>query len=75
MSRRKSKWIKTVIQAGGAGSVGRVIPSNNVVGKGDWLRPSTMIKGFHGGSKVTTAISERKEELFRAWAKEIGKKV
>ena len=73
MSRRKIKWMKTVIQAGGNDNVGKVIPANNVVGKGMWNRGDNP-PGVFAGGKVTTEISERKENLFRQWAREISKK-
>ena len=73
MSRRSRKWIATVIQAGGRENIGRVMPNNNVDGKGLWHRGDNP-PGATAGGKVTTAISERKAELFRDWATRIGKK-
>lgn len=71
MGRRRIQWVRRVEQAGGPSSVDKVLPDRDVRGKGTWNRGDNSSDAY-AGSKVTSSISERKEELFRKWAKEIG---
>ena len=67
MGRRKIQWEKRIDQAG---NVNKILPTGYVVGKGTWLRKEG---GVQGGSRVTTPISQRKEELVKGWGRELGK--
>jgi len=72
MSRRKTVWVKKIIQVTKDGShFDKIIPHHYVRGNGTWLRGGE--PPAHEGSEVTSPISERKDKLIRNWAAKLGK--
>jgi len=75
MSRRKTHWIRHIIQA--AGNIDKLFPQD-VKGEGVWLvnadipgKDFEVSLGTGKGNQVSKSMSQRKEELVRKWAKKV----